>query len=91
MSKEEQPESLLKFPCDFVIKVFGNNNDEFEITVITIIRKHCEEVSETAFTTRPSKDGKYLALSATVHIDSKEQLDDIYRELSSNPNVLMVL
>lgn len=86
-----QSESLLTFPCEFVIKAFGNKNDDFEIAVITIIRKHCEDVSETAFTTRQSKDGKYLAMSVAIHVDSKEQLDEIYRDLSSNPNVLMVL
>lgn len=87
----DAPETLLKFPCDFVIKVFGNKSDEFEIAVMSIIRKHCSEVSETAFQTRPSKDGKYLAISANIYVESKEELDAIYKELSSHPLVLMVL
>ncbi len=87
----ETNEPLLQFPCDFVIKIFGVASDEFELAVLTIIRKHVAELRETAIRSRPSKDGKYLALSITVHAESKEQLDDIYRELSADPLVLMAL
>jgi len=88
-----QPESssLLSFPCEFAVKVFGNKNTEFETAVISIIHKHCENLPENAFSYRPSKDGKYLAITATLTAQSKEQLDTLYKELSSNPNVLMVL
>jgi putative lipoic acid-binding regulatory protein len=84
-------ESLHKFPCEFIIKVFGNKNDEFETTVITIIRQHCPDLRENALVLRPSKDGKYLAISVTLEAESKEQIDAIYRDLSANPNILMAL
>jgi putative lipoic acid-binding regulatory protein len=86
-----QPDSLISFPCEFAIKVFGNKSEDFETAVITIIRKHCAELRENAFAYRPSKDGKYLAITITIQAESKEQLDTIYQELSANPNVLMVL
>lgn len=84
-------ESLLKFPCDFVIKVFGLASDEFEVAVITIIRNHIKELREDALQFRPSKDGKYLALTVNVHVESKEQLDNIYRDLTASTHVLMAL
>lgn len=82
---------LLNFPCEFVIKAFGLANDEFEKAVITIMRKHVSDLREDAFKTRPSKDGKYNAITVTINAESREQLDDIYRELSANPLVLMAL
>lgn len=88
---EFQSDSPLQFPCEFPIKVFGNTSDEFEIEVLTIIRKHVPDLSENALRTRPSKDGKYLALTIKITAQSKAQLDDIYRELSANPHVLMAL
>lgn len=88
---ESNDEALLHFPCEFVIKVFGVASDEFELAVITIIRKHIAELGETAIRPRPSKDGKYVALTITVFAESKEQIDDIYRELTANPLVLMAL
>lgn len=84
-------ESLLKFPCDFTLKVFGLKSDEFEAAVLVIIHKHAPNLSDRAIESRPSQQGKYCALSVTIHVDSKEQLDNIYRELSSSPQVIMVL
>ncbi|HSW93253.1 MAG TPA: DUF493 domain-containing protein [Gammaproteobacteria bacterium] len=91
MSDTEKPDSLFQFPCDFTIKVFGKASDEFELEVLTIIRKHVPTLRENALASRLSKDGKYLALSVTVTCHDKEALDDIYRDLTANPHVLMAL
>lgn len=91
MANNSFHQPVLTFPCDFIIKVFGLASDEFETAVITIIRKYVNDIREDTFRTRPSKDGKYLAMTATIKVDSREQLDNIYRELSSSPLVLMAL
>jgi uncharacterized protein len=83
--------TLLTFPCDFMIKVFGSASEEFEITVLSIIHKHVPNLSEGAIQSRLSDAGKYRALTITVHVESKAQLDDIYKDLSSSKEVLMVL
>lgn len=87
----KQPETLLKFPCDFTIKVFGIASDEFEAAVFGIVHKIIPNLSDRAIQARPSANGKYMALSLTVHVTSREQLDDVYRALSSSPQVLMAL
>ena len=88
MTKDE---TLLTFPCDFTIKVFGTPSDEFEAAVYDIIQKHVPSVSDHVTQARASSSGKYIALSVTVHVDSKDQLDRIYQELSASPLVLMAL
>ena len=40
---------------------------------------------------RPSREGKYISLTATVNATSQEQLDALYRELCDHPTVVMVL
>lgn len=84
-------ESLLTFPCEFIIKVFGVASNEFEAAVITIIRDHIVDIRADAFRTRPSKDGKYIAMTITINANTREQLDNIYRDLTKNPLVLMAL
>lgn len=84
-------ESLFKFPCDFMIKIFGTDSPEFESAVYSILQKHVPHFSDRAIDSRRSKEGHYLALSITFHVTSKEQLDNIYRALSSSPQVIMVL
>ncbi len=74
-----------------MIKVFGLASDEFKTNILTFIKKYQPHLTENAIQNRPSKDGKYLALSITVNVDSQAQLDAIYRELTANPSVLMAL
>ena len=40
---------------------------------------------------RASSAGKYLSLTCTVQATSRDQLDNLYRELTSHPMVAMVL
>lgn len=84
-------DTLLSFPCDFLIKVFGLATEQFEQTVLHIIRQFSVHLREDAILQRSSKGGKYLALSIMVPVESQAQLDDIYRSLSSNPLVIMAL
>ena len=81
----------LTFPCDFVIKVFGATSTEFEEQVAKIIRKHQPQLAAGAITHRPSKDGKYIALSITLSVTSQKELDAIYYDLSASPYVIMAL
>ncbi|MFD2454422.1 YbeD family protein [Ideonella paludis] len=40
---------------------------------------------------RPSKAGNYLGVTLTITATSREQLDEMYRTLSSHPMVKVVL
>lgn len=83
--------SLLEFPCEFVIKIFGKTSLEFQGAVLTILKKHIPHLGEGAIKTTPSKQDKYLALSVTFKAESQTQLDEIYRDLSACPLVVMAL
>jgi hypothetical protein len=91
MTEDNTPASPLIFPCDFVIKVFGVATEQFEVQVLEILRGQNQDLHESAVRGRPSKDGKYLALSLTVHVESQKELDDIYYALTASPYVLMAL
>jgi putative lipoic acid-binding regulatory protein len=88
---DETNETLLTFPCDFTIKIFGTASPAFDAAVSDIIHKHIPTIAENAFQRRPSANGKYSAISVTVYVASKEQLDKIYIDLTANPHVLMAL
>ena len=84
-------ESLLKFPCEFTIKVFGEMAPDFEASIYQIILPWAPNLSSGAFQSRISENGKYLSLSVTLYVQSREQLDNIYKALTSSPKVLMAL
>lgn len=86
-----ETESLLSFPCEFTIKIFGLKSDEFEISVLNILRNYVDDLKENAISSRNSKTNKYMSLSVTLPVNSKSQLDAIYLALNADPHVLMTL
>ena len=84
-------DSLLEFPCRFPIKAMGKAELELDLLVIEIVRRHVADINEGAVTTRPSKDGNYIAVTVIIEASSKQQLDAIYQDLSDHPHVLMAL
>ena len=87
----EEGETLLKFPCEFPVKAMGLACDELEIAVIEIINRHVDNLAEDALTMRPSKNGKYTAITITITAHSKQQLDAIYMELTACEHVSIAL
>lgn len=84
-------ESLIEFPCDFPIKIMGDNSTEFEAEIIRIVRQHVPDLGEAAIKQRQSGKGNYLAITVTIHAKNKTQLDNLYRELTACKLAKMVL
>ena len=84
-------DTLFNFPCQFPLKVMGRKSDDFRSLVIGIVQKHAGTIEPTQIEERPSKDGNYLSLTCTFEAQSREQLDALYRELTSCERVLIVL
>ncbi len=84
-------DSLLEFPCEFPIKVFGKSNVALDEIVAQIAREHCGDLLENAISQRASKQGNYNAVTVNVYVKSREQLDNLYIALSGHPNIKMVL
>ncbi len=80
----------MEFPCFFPLKVMGLNDGQFESAVQAVIKKHLQE-TPVLYESRPSSSGKYLSVTATFTATSREQLDDLYRELNSHELVVMTL
>ncbi len=89
--QEIEEDTIMEFPCQFPIKAMGKAEDEFDILVVGIIRKHVIDISENAVKSRPSKEGKFISVTVTVVAESKQHLDNIYLELTAHEKVLWVL
>ncbi len=86
-----ETDELFDFPCDFPIKIMGRCDCDLEILVVEIVNKHVSDLSENAVKTRPSGKGNFMSVTITVKATSREQLDNIYRELTAREEVLMAL
>jgi uncharacterized protein len=83
--------SLIEYPCHFPIKVMGINVDGY-VSAMTHVAKSFDPGFDAATVElRPSKAGNYLGLTLSVYVTSREQLDELYRTLSTHPLVKVVL
>jgi uncharacterized protein len=90
--KDIPPEqSLIEYPSAFPIKVMGSHVEGFVQAIVSVAQQFDPSFDADTVETRPSKGGKYLGITVTVTATSREQLDELYRTLSTHPMVKLVL
>lgn len=84
-------QSLIEYPSAFPIKVMGSNAEGFREAMVDIALRFDPAFDAQTVEARPSKGNNYLGLTLTVTATSREQLDELYRTLSTHPMVKVVL
>ncbi len=84
-------QSLIEYPSAFPIKVMGQQVEGFVDAMVSVALQFDPGFDAASIEHRPSKTGKYLGLTLTVTATSREQLDELYRTLSTHPMVKVVL
>ncbi len=87
----EERETLFEFPCAFPLKIMGVADAAMAPAVLEVLLRHAPDFIGETMESRASAGGKYLSLTCTINATSREQLDAVYRELSSHPLVKVVL
>jgi len=87
----EANDSLLEFPCEFPIKAMGKADAGFDSLVVGLVRKHSPDLLEGAVKTRLSNGGRYMSVTITITAVSRQQLDNIYMELTADKRILVAL
>jgi putative lipoic acid-binding regulatory protein len=72
-------DSLIEYPSAFAETITG------------VVVRHDPTFHIDKLEVRPSSKGNYTGLTANVNAVNREQLDNLYRALSSHPMVKMVL
>lgn len=83
--------TLLQFPCDFPIKIMGRESAEFRTLARALVEKHTGPLDESRIQAALSRNGSFVSVTVSVHAQSQQQLDNIYREVSAHVDVLMAL
>ena len=83
--------SLIEYPSQFPIKVMGAKAEGFVNAVTQIARQFDPAFDASTIELRDSRAGKYLGITITITATSREQLDELYRTLSTHPMVKVVL
>ncbi len=90
--REIPPEqSLIEYPSQFPIKVMGANVEGFAEAIVMVAQQFDPGYDAATLERRPSSGGNYLGLTITITATSREQLDELYRTLTTHPMVKVVL
>jgi len=84
-------DDLFEFPCEFPIKVMGHDTEAFRSLTLAIVERHAGPLPAAHISERSSSQGRFVSLTYTITAQSREQLDDIYRELTASGVVLVAL
>jgi len=69
----------------------GPKADGFVEAVVSMARQFDPDFDAATVELRDSRAGNYLGITITITATSREQLDELYRTLSTHPMVKVVL
>jgi putative lipoic acid-binding regulatory protein len=90
-AQAQTQESLIEYPSIFPIKVMGKNVEGFLEAITHIAHSFDPSFDPSTIELRPSSSAHYLGITLNINATSREQLDELYRTLSTHPMVKVVL
>ena len=84
-------DTLFEFPCRFPFKVIGEMRDGFTQAVVDAILTVVSDFDGKTVIIRPSRDRRYVSITADVNAQSKMQLDELYQAVRNVPGVHVLL
>jgi putative lipoic acid-binding regulatory protein len=88
---KKPPASLLTFPATLRLRATGHNHSGFASRVLAALQTCQPALSEAALNTRPSREGKYLAVSVTVTVADQAELDALYQALRGVEGLILAV
>lgn len=84
----DEPEGLV-FPCQYPVKVMSEAGAK--TTILALVESHVEFCPDQGVRIRPSRNGRFEAITVTVEAQSREQLEGLYADLRRLDAVKMML
>jgi uncharacterized protein len=81
----------IEFPCDYPVKIVGENRDSFVEVIFELTRRHAPEITEEHVQIRASREGNYCAVTITIRATGEPQLRELHETLKGHPLVRLVL
>ncbi|MEO8605241.1 MAG: DUF493 domain-containing protein [bacterium] len=86
-----ESETLQTFPCDYTFKIFGRQSETVVERVSSILTASFGPLVADALSVRSSSGGRYVSITITLWVESREQLEAAYAELKAEPEVLLYI
>lgn len=91
-AEDTTPEApRIEFPCDYPVKVMGENADDFVELVVEIGRRHAPELDEARVNVRTSRSDRWVSVTMTIRATGEPQLRALFEDLKATGRTQMVL
>lgn len=78
----------LSFPAAHVLIAMGPARDDFRDSLLSALAAAGARRTDTPVEFRLSRTGRYQSLHIEVHVESREELEALYRVVKSHPDVV---
>jgi len=82
---------VLKFPCDYKIRVFVKTDIKLKQNIFKIVEKYTGALHKNQISEKLSSKGSYMSINISIIATSRLQLDNIENDLKNCNDVLYVL
>ncbi len=79
------------YPATVAMKVFIIDNENIKNNIIDIVKKSFPKLSDDDISFSHSSSRKYLSITFKIFVNTKEEIDAIYKIISQHSDVKMVL
>lgn len=87
MTENKKQKLHLEYPCSWVYKIIGPDQDEMKSAVAEIIRDRQCKISLS----RSSETAKYTCLNVELTVESESHRVTLYETLKAHPAIKLVL
>ena len=81
----------IEFPCDYPVKVMGENQDDFVDLVVAVARRHAPELAADKVRTRMSRTERWVSVTMVIVATGEPQLQALFDDLKATGRIQMVL
>jgi len=82
---------LIEYPCDYLFKAMCRAQPDTQEQLQACVLKYVSSDAILEVRRNQSRTAKFESITIHVHIKSRAELESIYQEIASCPNVLMTL
>lgn len=79
------------YPAKIAVKVFLEHEPKIKKEISAIVKKAFPDLKNKDISCTESKNQKYLSMTFVLHVQKKEDIEQLYQTLSQHPHIKMVL
>lgn len=82
---------FIEYPCEFAFKAVAKSKTGIENELRSVVASVISENNVLSSKLMKSKNGKFESVTIAAKLQSREELEAVYKALSDYPDVLMTL